>query len=273
MHIGSGEHGRVWLRINDGVAEIRLDHPEKQNCFSLELAADLRELVELVDRRDDVLAVVVTRAGPSFSAGADTTVLTDDDSSGLERLQADYGFVFDWMREEPIPVVAGADGHAAGAGASLLCYAADLRVVGEGTEIWWLEVEYGIAPLSRLVSLAADIGAPRALELLLLGEHGSISAREARDLGLVNRLVPSEAVDETAREMAGIVADYDREHDIAGDFFDVLYHARRERSGASAAYAARRRQQRERRRRALISAAAVGRPPPCPGAFVPRPTG
>lgn len=249
MHTVSGEHGRVQLRFDEGVAEVRLDHPEKRNCFSLELAADLRELVERIDRRDDVLAVVVTGAGPSFSAGADTALLTDDDPSGLEQLQADYGFVFDWMREEPIPVVAGADGHAAGAGASLLCYAADLRVVGEGTQIWWPEVEYGIAPLSRLVSLAADIGGPRALELLLLGEHGSVSAAEAHGLGLINRLVPSDAVDETAREMAGIIADYDREHDIAADFLDVLYHARREGSGASAAYATRRRQQRERRRR------------------------
>jgi len=84
------------------VAEIRLDHIEKRNCFSLELAADLRELVERIDRRDDVLVVIITGAGPSFSAGADTALLTDDDPSGPERLQVHCGFVFGWLREEPM---------------------------------------------------------------------------------------------------------------------------------------------------------------------------
>jgi enoyl-CoA hydratase/carnithine racemase len=233
----SGSNGKVRLAVDDGVAEIRLSHPEKLNCFSLELAEDLRDLTLSIDEYDDVSAVVVTADGRSFSAGADVDIVGGDDSEAGERLQELYGPAFEWMRNEPIPVVAGGRGPIVGAGASVLCYAADLRVVGEDVEIWWPEVAYGIPPLSRLIALKEDVGAPHALELMLLGEDGKMDAEEAHELGLVNRVVAPGDVDSEARRMAETIAAYDDEHGIVEGFLDTLRHARTEQHGGSTAYA------------------------------------
>ena len=238
----SGSHGRVRRRIADGVAEIRLDHPEKLNSFSLELAEDLRDLTLSIDEQDGVSSVLVTAEGRSFSAGADMDIVAGDRRADSERLRELYGAVFEWMRTEPIPVVAGARGPVVGAGASLLCYAADLRVVADDVEIWWPEVEYGIPPLSRLVSLSKEVGTPHALELMILGEHAKMGANEAHDLGLVNRVVDSADVDDEARRMAEIIAEYDAEHDIMEGFLETIRQARQEESGVSTEYAVYRRE-------------------------------
>lgn len=245
----SGPNGRVRLSVDDGIAEIRLSHPEKLNCFSLELGEDLCDLTMAVADRDDVLATVVTAAGRSFSAGADLDILESSDSTALEQLEAYWTPVFEWMRKGDVPVIAGARGPVVGGGATLFCYAADLRVACENVEIWFPEIEYGVAPFSRLVSLAHDIGVPHALELMILGEEGKLPAAEAHDLGLVNRVVAPDAVDEVAREMARTVASYDREHDLVGEFLDVVHQTRREMGGASAAYAARKRREYQRSQR------------------------
>lgn len=237
----TGSNGRVRMGVSDGVAEIRLSHPEKLNCFSLELAEDLRDLTLSIDDHDDVSAVVVTAEGRSFSAGADVDIVGGDDPEASQRLQDLYGPAFAWMRNEPIPVVAGGRGPAVGAGASLLCYAADLRVVGDDVEIWWPEVAYGIPPLSRLIALSKDVGTPHALEFMLLGEEGKMGAEEAHDLGLVNRVVDPEDVDGEARGIAETIARYDEEHGIVESFLDTLRHARDEENSAATAYATYRR--------------------------------
>jgi 2-(1,2-epoxy-1,2-dihydrophenyl)acetyl-CoA isomerase len=241
MNWTTGSNGKVRLAVSDGVAEIRLSHPEKLNCFSLELAEDLRDLTLSIDDYDDVSAVVVTAEGRSFSAGADVDIVGGNDSEANERLQELYGPAFEWMRNEPIPVIAGGRGPAVGAGASVLCYAADLRVVGDDIEIWWPEVAYGIPPLSRLIALREDIGAPHALEFMLLGEDAKMGAEEAHELGLINRVVDPGEVDEVARNMAETIAKYDAEHGIVGGFLDTLRHARTEEHSGSTAYATYRR--------------------------------
>lgn len=247
MNWQSGPNGRVRLRIEDEVAELRLSHPEKLNCFSLKLGEDLHDLTLAVADRDDITATVITAEGKSFSAGADLEILESDDPSEIEQLEAYWSPVFEWMREGDVPVVAGGRGPVVGAGATLFCYAADLRVAGEDAEIWFPEIEHGLAPFSRAVALAQDIGVPHALELMLLGEDGKLPAAEVHDLGLVNRVVAPDRVDEEAREMARIIAKNDRKHDLVSDFLDVIHQSRLESSGASAAYAARKRREHQRR--------------------------
>lgn len=235
-----GSNGNVQLTVEDAIAEIRLTHAEKLNCFSLELAEDLRDLTLSVDDYD-VSAVVITAEGRSFSAGADVDIVGGDDPTVLERLQELYSPAFNWMRNSSVPVISAGRGPAVGAGASLLCYTADLIVVGEDIEIWWPEVAYGIPPLSRLIALSKDIGSPHALEFMLLGEEGKMGAQEAHQLGLVNRVVKPDEVEEEAREMAKTIAQYDAEHDIVESFLETLQHARAEENSASTAYATYRR--------------------------------
>lgn len=234
--------GLVSLSIDDGVAEIRLQHPEKRNCFSLALCQEFSEHLSTVDVRDDVSVILITAEGPVFSGGADTEILTEGSTADRERLST---LLLDEICHElhwtTTPVVAGARGPAAGGGATVLCYGADLQVVSPSVEIWWPEVEYGAAPLGRAVYLANQIGESQAFELMFLGSEGKMDAREATNADLVTTVVDEEEVDQRARTLAQTIAARDRAHPgIVEAFVDVVHQARRESYGTSMVYANRR---------------------------------
>jgi enoyl-CoA hydratase/carnithine racemase len=235
----TGPNGRVSLSVSDGVAEIRLQHPEKRNSFSLELSEDFSEHLTTVQARDDVSVILITAEGPVFSGGADTAVLTEGTDAERDRLGT---LLLDEICHElhrtTTPVVAGARGPAAGGGATVLCYGADFQVVSPSVEIWWPEVEYGAAPLGRAVYLANQIGESKTLELMLLGSDGKMSAAEAADAGLVTTVVDENQVEQRARDLARTIATRDEAYPgIVEAFVDAIHHARQEAYGTSIAYA------------------------------------
>jgi len=235
-------NGLVSLTIGDGVAEIRLQHPEKRNCFSLALCGEFSEHLTTVDSREDVSVILITAEGPVFSGGADTEILTEGSAAERERLGT---LLLDEICHElhwtTTPVVVGARGPAAGGGATVLCYGADLQVVSPSVEIWWPEVQYGTAPLGRAVYLADQIGESRTFELMFLGNEGKMDASEAADAGLVTTIVDKDEVDQRARALAETIAERDRAYPgIVEAFVDAIHHARREAYGTSMAYAHRR---------------------------------
>ena len=237
MATETGSNGLAELAVGGGVAELRLAHPEKKNAFSPALGEDLVELIVEVESREDVSVVLVTGEGDTFCAGADVGVLTGDDPDAVDRL---FGRLYDvqgWMHEGPLPVVVGARGQAPGASAILIT-SADLRVVGEDTRLWWPEVGFGLEAFERAADLTTQVGAPKATELMLLGEEAKLGAEDARRLGLVNRVVPDGSVEEEAREMAETIAGYDREFGTIGRYLESIQGARRDAGGAAEAYAA-----------------------------------
>lgn len=237
MATETGTNGFAELDVDDGVAELRLTRPEKKNAFSPELGEDLVELIASIESREDVSAAVMTGEGDTFCAGADVGVLTGDDEDANERL---FGRLYDvqgWMHEAPLPVVVGARGQAPGASAILIT-SADLRVVGEDTALWWPEVGFGLTAYERAADLTTQVGAPKATELMILGEHAKLAAEDARRLGLVNRVVPDESVEEEARGMAETIADYDRQFGTIGGYMEAIYSARRDAGNAAESYAA-----------------------------------
>ena len=237
MTTETGSNGFAALDVDDGVAELRLTRAEKKNAFSPALGDDLVELIVAVEARDDVSAAVLTAEGDVFCAGADVGVITGDDDEAGERL---FGRLYDvqsWMHEGPIPVVVGARGPLPGAGA-ILVTSADLRVVGEDAALWWPEVGFGLTAYERAADLVTQVGWPKATELMLLGEHAKLGAGEARDLGLVNRVVPPDEVDEEARDIARIVADYDEQFGTIGGYLEAIQGARRDVGSAAESYAA-----------------------------------
>lgn len=236
MATETGSNGFADLDVEDGVAELRFTHPEKKNAFSPALGEDLVELIVEIESRQDVSAVVMTGEGDTFCAGADVSVLTGDDPDAIDRL---FGRLYDvqsWMHEGPLPVIVGAQGQAPGAGAILIT-SADLRVVGEETALWWPEVGFGLEAFERAADLTTQVGAPKATELMLLGEHAKLAAEDARGLGLVNRVVPDTSVEEVARGMADTIADYDREFGTIGGYVEAIQGARRDAGSAAEAYA------------------------------------
>lgn len=233
----TGSNGLATLSIDGGVAELRLDRPAKKNAFSPALGADLVELVAAIEAEDDVSAVLLTGEGDTFCAGADVGVLTGDDEAAIEALLGRLADVQGWLHEGSLPVVVGARGQLPGASA-ILVTSADLRVVGEGTRLWWPEVGFGLEAEERAADLATQVGAPVATELMLLGEHAKLPAERAHELGLVNRVVPDGEVEAEARAMAETIAGYDREFGTIATYLGAIQDARRDAGGAAAAYAA-----------------------------------
>ncbi|MFF9913915.1 enoyl-CoA hydratase/isomerase family protein [Streptomyces sp. NPDC013457] len=190
--------------VENGVSWITLDRPEAMNAVTWDQRERIIALLGEASADPDVRAVVVTATGRGFCAGAD---LRGGPPSG-ERVPGDVartirqgaqrfiGAVLDCEK----PVVAAVNGTAAGIGAHL-AFACDLVLAAESAKFVEVFVRRGLVPdgggaylLPRL------IGPQRAKELMFFGD--AVSAREARELGLVNRVVPAEELEKTAREWA-----------------------------------------------------------------------
>lgn len=234
MSSETAPNGRATLEIEGGVAELRLTDPDRRNAFSPALGEDLLSLMLEIEERD-VSATVLTAEGPAFCAGIDLEVLGGDDPDEQAYMFELLEAVTDWLYWSDRPTVVGADGPAPGGG-TIILNACDIRVGGEDLSMWWPEVAFGLPGQQIVARLVSQVGWPKATELMLLGDEAPLSPAEARDLGLLNRVVPSDAVDETAREMAGVIADHDREHDNVASHLEAIQYAREELQGASQVY-------------------------------------
>jgi enoyl-CoA hydratase/carnithine racemase len=202
--------------IRDGVAIFTLNRPAARNALSDHLTPALRAGIAACDADPDVGAFLITGAGGSFCAGGDVKGMgAPGRSTGLgpeervadliQRQRALTGALVGSRK----PSVAALPGPAAGAGLSL-ALACDLRVAAESAYVRtaYLRIglpgDYGISWL-----LTRAVGPSRARELLLLSED--IDARRCEALGLVNRVVPDEALFETALQFAAKLAAGPRE--------------------------------------------------------------
>ena len=199
----------IEVRIEDSVAEITLNRPDRLNAWTDQLGAELRKAI-LEDAADaSVRSVLITGAGRGFSSGADVKEMLEQGSRG-ERpdvgtmLRERYHPIIKGIRELPKPVIAAVNGPAVGIGCSL-ALACDLIWAGESAIFGLAFVNIGLVPDGGSTFLVpAAVGKARALEMALLGDP--VSAEEAIDWGLINRVVPDgKLMDETralARRMA-----------------------------------------------------------------------
>jgi enoyl-CoA hydratase/carnithine racemase len=201
------ESSAVTLTRQGRVAIVTLNRPDAANALSLALVAGLRDAFAEITRTDpQAAAVVVTAAGDkAFCAGADLkerlTFTVEKTRSFLDQL----GGLLDSIAAFPRPVIAALNGAALGGGLEL-ALACDLRIAATGVGLGLPEVRLGIIPgaggtqrLSRLVGPAV------AKELILTGRR--IDADRARELGIVNLVVPREALLETAVALGNEIAE------------------------------------------------------------------
>jgi len=192
--------------VHDGVATITFDRPKVLNALTLEIYAQLRDLLE--DLRDDETAkvLILTGKGRAFCSGGDVHEIIGEvferDMRGHLEFTHMTGAVVRNMRLLDKPIIAAINGLAAGAGA-VIALAADLRVMSEEAKFSFLFTRVGLtgADMGAAYLLPRIVGTGRALEILLLGDD--IDATTAKEIGLVSTVVPSEEVVPTAGELAG----------------------------------------------------------------------
>ena len=190
-----------------GVAHIVLDRPAQLNAISPELLHDLDAACATIEADADVRAVALTGAGRVFCAGADLRVVEDiaPDPDGWRAFMDLWHRVFDRIERLPPPVIAGVHGLALAGGLELILVC-DLVVADEAARLGDQHANFGlVAGGGGSQRLPRLIGARRAKELMLLG--GWLDARQARDWGLVNRVVPTGTVEAATLALARDLAE------------------------------------------------------------------
>ncbi len=195
--------------VNDRVATITLNRPERKNPLTFESYAELRDTFRRLPYADDVKAVVITGAGENFCSGGDVHEiigpLTQMDMDGLLAFTRMTGDVVKAMRACPQPIVAAVDGVCVGAGA-ILAMASDLRYGTARSQVGFLFVKVGLsgADMGACAILPRIIGQGRAAELLYTGRM--MSAAEALAWGFYNGQPEPEALLNTAQTTAHRIA-------------------------------------------------------------------
>jgi enoyl-CoA hydratase/carnithine racemase len=195
----SENHGRV-LRLT-------LQNPPA-NALSIELMEALQAQLD-VARDHEIRVVVIAAAGKLFSAGHDLKQMTSHraDADGgkgfFDRTFAICSRVMQSIVSFPKPVIAEVDGLATAAGCQLVA-TCDLAIASDQARFGVNGIDVGLFCSTPAVALTRNIPAKRAMEMLLTGEM--IDAATALEFGLVNRVVPSQALAETVTELANTIA-------------------------------------------------------------------
>jgi 2-(1,2-epoxy-1,2-dihydrophenyl)acetyl-CoA isomerase len=194
----------VNLHRDGGAATIELNRPEALNAWNGALGDELFDAVRSVAADDGVRAVVITGAGRAFSSGADLRDVsgrearTPEGHVDLRRVLTErYHPIITTIRTMPKPVLAAVNGPAVGIGLSL-ALAADLVVAAESAYMTLAFVNIGLVPDGgSSLFVPSRVGLARATEMAMLGER--VTAAQALDWGLINRVVPdAEFPDEVA---------------------------------------------------------------------------
>lgn len=193
----------------DGIVTITLNRPEKLNALVGHMRRDLAEALESAGSDRTVRVVIITGAGRAFCAGGDLAYMSEllerHDSEEFSRLLGSARRVVTVIRQMTKPVIASVNGLASGAGCNL-ALACDLRIASTEATFSQSFVKIGFHPDWGGTYFLPQLVTPnKACEMFFLGD--AIDAQEALRLGIVNRVVPPDALAGTTQELAGRLRD------------------------------------------------------------------
>jgi len=198
------EYENIIVEKEGAVAVIRINRPEALNALNEQTLRDLMHAVTELETDKGVSVAILTGEGKAFIAGADIKHMVN-----LTPLQAkvfaEYGHnLLNKIEGSRLPYIAAVNGFALGGGCEVMM-ACDIAIASTKAKIGQPEINLGISPgFGGTQRLTRHIGRMRAKELLLTGD--AISAQEAYELGLVNRVVEPEGLMDAAMELAKKIA-------------------------------------------------------------------
>lgn len=190
----------VSVECKDWISTVTIDNPP-DNYLDKDVLSKLNKTIsEMISSKTELRVVLLTAKGKNFSSGIDYTgfVKMSKDEAGHF---AEVGHnLLKHIESLPVPVIAAVKGETTGAGLGL-ALAADLRISSADTVFSFPEAQFGVPPIfGSSQRLYKTVGIGRAKELLFTGRR--MDADEALRMGLVNKVVPSDALDEEANRLA-----------------------------------------------------------------------
>jgi enoyl-CoA hydratase/carnithine racemase len=189
----------VMVEVNEFVGRITLNRPEQFNTFSTTLGREFNAALQQMESDPDVRVVVVTGAGKAFCAGIDVSEYPGKTESEYRDWVAGMMDPLITIRSMSKPVIARVNGVAAANGAGLVA-ACDLAVASEKARIGTTAINVGLFCHGPAIPLRTVVTGKQALEMLLTGDL--LPAGRCYEMGLVNRVVPPESLDEATDELA-----------------------------------------------------------------------
>jgi 2-(1,2-epoxy-1,2-dihydrophenyl)acetyl-CoA isomerase len=192
-----------------GVAWIRFNRPEKMNAIGSLTRKQLSDAIKSAERDEAVRVVVLTGSGRAFSSGADVTEMSNDGGMHTPEevgdiLRHEYMPMLVRLRTMPKPVIAAMNGPGVGIGASF-ALACDIRIAVPEAYIMEAFINIGLAPDGGVSWLLPRLaGTAVAYEMFFTGK--GLPAVDAHRLGVINRIVPAERLEDEVRELANQLA-------------------------------------------------------------------
>jgi enoyl-CoA hydratase/carnithine racemase len=183
----------ILVEKKDQIGIITLNRPQKFNTFNSRMAEELNTALCQLDEEAEVRVVIVKGSGKVFSTGIDVGEFHGKTPSEYHKwltLMDQMHFTIASMGK---PVIAMVHGYAVANGAGLMA-ASDFAIVAEGTQIGTTAINVGLLCTGPIIPMSYGLGKKKALEMLLSGDM--IDAKEAERLGLVNKVVPAEKLEE-----------------------------------------------------------------------------
>lgn len=192
----------VEYSVKDRICTITLNRPDKRNALNEQVVSELKQAFSKAAEDSEAKVIVLAARGSAFCAGADLAYLQQLQQNTFEENLADSNHLkelFYQIYTHPKVVIAKIQGHAiaGGCGLATVC---DFSFAVEEAQFGYTEVRIGFIPAIVNVFLLRKIGEGKAKELLLSGEL--ISAVDAKDFGLINKVVKEEELDDTVSDFA-----------------------------------------------------------------------
>ena len=190
------------LTKESGYALIQFNRPEVLNAINMKLMEELVSTLEELDNENAVRCIILTGNEKAFAAGADIKEMAD--ASAMEMLQRDQFARWDRIRKIKKPIIAAVSGFALGGGCEL-AMTCDIILASESAKFGQPEITIGVIPgAGGTQRLTRAIGKYKAMEMVLTGSM--ITAEEAKQWGLVVKVVPNEYLVEEAKNLAKVIA-------------------------------------------------------------------
>lgn len=199
----------ILLTVNDTIAHLTLNRPGARNALSSQMLAAIAAAIDEINEAESVRAVILNANGPGFCGGHDLKQMTSyrsDADGGRARYKALFESCSQMMQAivaSPKIFIAQVHGIATAAGCQLVG-ACDMAIAGIGARFGVNGINAGLFCSTPMVALSRNVGRKTAMELLTTGRM--MSAKEALQAGLVNKVVPDENLTRAVADMAGDIA-------------------------------------------------------------------